>query len=105
MIFSMASNPERDIQRRGVELLRQAGFTVCETSNRRRTLNTSGTPDLFVSVGGKLWIGIEVKARGGKLSKAQARLAHMGHIYVCINEDGILDTALRAREASRQVRR
>ena len=86
---------EREIQRKGVQALRKLGFEVVVTSNRMRTANTKGTPDVFVySKKREQWTALEVKAPGGKVSKEQSRLEEQGAVTVCRSVDEMVDACL-----------
>jgi hypothetical protein len=73
---------EHEIQKASINLLHDNGFVCCVTSNRKRTANTKGTPDVFVFVGGKKWIAIEFKSPCGKLSEEQKKLNERGAVYI-----------------------
>ena len=73
---------EHDIQREAVDLLRDEGYIVCVTSNRRHTANTKGTPDVLVALHSALWLGLEFKQPGGKLTQEQETLYAHGNIRV-----------------------
>ena len=87
---------EREIQRKGVQALRKLGFEVVVTSNRMRTANTKGTPDVFVFKykGGRGWLALEVKAPSGKVSKEQSRLEEHGAVTVCRSVDEMVEACL-----------
>jgi hypothetical protein len=91
---------ERPIQKKAVELLKQAGFKYVSTSARKRTENTPGTPDLFVNVYGTLWIGVELKADENdvKVSKEQRELNEEGRTLICDSPTDVLTAAIVMRE-------
>jgi len=80
---------EHAIQRYAVAALRKLGYTVIVTSNRKRTSNTAGCPDIFVYIKGGVWISLEFKQpKSGKASKAQSKLIDSGmtHIVTSVEE-------------------
>ncbi len=86
---------EREIQTVSVKALRKLGYTVCVTSNGKKTANTAGTPDAFVfrklpTTG--YWLALEFKSTRGKVSIEQEDLRKQGAIYICRS----VDDALRA---------
>jgi hypothetical protein len=101
----MIEPTERDIQKPLVKLLREFKYRVCVTSNRRRTSNTPGTPDVFVLVSKYWWIALETKSRKGKTSTKQAALEHEGASYVIRSVEEGFTTVRRITEAMEKVRR
>ena len=89
---------ESEIQRNTVDYLTQSGFKVLITSNRKRTNNTPGTPDIFCNVYADLWIGLETKKDGGDVSEEQERLYEDGKIYIYTEPHQALDICLRRRK-------
>jgi len=87
----MKNMTERETQRQIVDALRRAGCLVCVTSNRERTANTPGTPDLFVWRAGR-WTALEVKSPSGKLTAKQSALVESGAVHVVRS----VEEALRA---------
>jgi len=78
---------ERELQRTCVREFRKLRFIVIETSNRRATMNTRGTPDAFVYTGEGKWVALEFKIPSpgrsrGKVSMEQDRLEKTGAIHV-----------------------
>ena len=96
---------EREIQKPLVDLLRKFRYEVCVTSNRRKTSNTPGTPDLFVLVSKHWWIALEVKSRKGKLSDKQLALEHEGASYVIRSVEEGFATVRLITESMEKVRR
>jgi len=96
---------ERDTQKLLVRILRDWGYRVCVTSNRRRTSNTPGTADVFVLVSKYWWIALEIKSRKGKTSKRQAEIEHEGGSYVIRSVAEGFETVRRISEAMEKVRR
>ncbi len=87
---------EREIQNASVKALRSLGYTVCVTSNGKKTANTMGTPDAFVWGSNHLasdeWLALEFKTRKGTLSPEQKRLSSLDAIHICRS----VNDALRA---------
>lgn len=91
---------EREIQRLAVQRIRENGFLVTLTSNRRATANTVGTPDCAVYVGHGYWIQLDFKSSNGRLSERQKELQALGAVHfprsadeavrTCIDEKHIL---------------
>lgn len=73
---------ERQVQRDAVALLRKRGYLVHVTSDHRKSHHTKGLPDIIVSVGRGLWVGLEAKSATGKLSEEQEVLMRDGNIHV-----------------------
>ena len=86
---------ERTIQTIAVQTLRKLGFSVCVTSNGRKTANTHGTPDLFVSIKNYRWLGIEIKRKGGNIRPEQAKLAEAQKILVCDSVESIVQSVIK----------
>lgn len=93
----MTNLSERETQTLTVATLRKIGFLVCVTSNRKRTSNTKGTPDLFVHIKDHLWLAMEIKGTGGKLSKEQAFLKDVGTSIVITDVEDAVQTCLALR--------
>ena len=89
----MKNMTEREIQRRIVDALRKAGCLVCVTSNRERTANTPGTPDLFVWRDGK-WTALEVKSPDGRLTAKQSALVESGAVHVVRSVEDALQVVM-----------
>lgn len=87
---------ERTIQREAVRALRRMGYTVCVTSNMRRTANTIGTPDVFCNPAKRVWIGLEFKRPDGKLSEAQTALREA--VFVCRSVQDAIEAVTFAEE-------
>ena len=78
---------EHEIQNLAVKALRKIGFTCIITSNRRRTSNTKGTPDVYVYMEHGYWIGLEFKQPKGKLTVEQTALNSDGSVYIVDSVD------------------
>jgi hypothetical protein len=82
---------EADIVVQIQEGLRALGFIVLRVGQHRADLagTTAGTPDLFVgrSAWGNRWIGIEVKALGGRVRPSQKEMLLRGLVGVAHNFD------------------
>jgi hypothetical protein len=86
---------EHEIQSLAVAALRKIGFTCCVTSNRKRTSNTKGTPDVFVHIGNAGWLAIEFKRpHGGRISSEQAKLNTLKNSYIVDNIDDAIEICL-----------
>jgi hypothetical protein len=72
---------ERKIQNKTVDLLRQAGYTVMVTSNKKKTSNTKGMPDIYVCLYRNHWIALDTKTPTGGLSEEQKALSEEGKVY------------------------
>jgi hypothetical protein len=88
---------ERAIQNLAVAMIRKIGFTVCVSSNRKRTSNTKGMPDTFIHIKGRKWIGMEFKRPEGETSLAQAKLAKANMSYVVDNVEDAIGICLKER--------
>ena len=88
---------EHTIQNLAVAMLRKIGFTVCVSSNRKRTSNTKGMPDTFIHIKSKEWIAIEFKQPRGKISLAQARLERADMSYVVDNVEEAIQICIKER--------
>ena len=89
---------EHTIQNLAVACLRKIGFTVCVTSNRKRTSNTKGTPDTFVNIKGAVWISLEFKQANGKVSIEQLALQQNGMSYVVTSAEEAVQVCLSFRK-------
>ena len=90
---------EREIQKKAVDHLRQAGFTVIVTSNRKKTANTKGAADIFVNIYRSVWIALDTKTPTGKLSEEQQKLVDEGKVYIFTEPYEALDICITARKA------
>jgi hypothetical protein len=88
---------EHNIQNLAVAMLRKIGFTVCVSSNRKRTSNTKGIPDTFIHIKGKKWVAIEFKQPRGKISLEQLRLERADMSYVVDNVEEAIQICLKER--------
>ena len=78
---------ERELQRSCVREFRKLRFIVVETSNRRATTNTRGTPDIFVYTGEGKWTALEFKMPSpgrsrGSISIEQERFEKAGAVHI-----------------------
>lgn len=85
-----AGQAERTIQREAVKTLRRLGHTCLVTSSRKKSKNTRGTPDVFVSMADGDWRGLEFKSETGKDSEAQFVLIAAGLVFRCRSVDDAL---------------
>ena len=82
---------EMKIQTKIMRTLEAMNIRYCSTSNPRRTLNTIGTPDLFVfNRFNRTWFAYEVKTESGVCSPSQLELLKLGAIVVVRSVDDVL---------------
>ncbi len=73
---------ERELQRMAVDALRQIGYTVLVSNNRRKTSNSKGMPDCIVYDERRRWIALDFKnPNGSRLSKEQEVYQKLGMIF------------------------
>ena len=76
---SMIIETEREVQVYLVKRLRQLKFLVFQTSNRSKTANTAGTPDVFAwDKRFDSWVAFECKSSSGELTLEQELLRDCG---------------------------
>lgn len=80
---------ESKIKAKVVSTLRKLGITVFSTSNRHRTANTKACPDLFVHIGKKYWLAIEMKTKSGRLTDEQK--LYLDKVYVCRSVEDVIN--------------
>ena len=90
---------EHEIQKYAVMALRKIGFTCCVTSNRKKTSNTRGTPDVFVNISNYHWTALEFKQPDGKVSKTQKQLVDnkLSYIVTSAEEAVLIAISLKRR--------
>jgi hypothetical protein len=93
----MITLTEHEIQNLAVNALRKIGFICIVTSNRKRTANTKGTPDVFVYVKNGLWIALEFKQPKGIISKEQIYFNSVGSSYIVYCVDTAVKVCLEAK--------
>lgn len=71
------------------------------TSNRKRTANTKGTPDVYVYVEHGYWIALEFKQPKGKLTTEQTALNSDGSIYIVDSVDKAIKICLEKKIMTR----
>ena len=98
--------PEADLEKLVCTFLATLGYTVLKTTHRVKRCecgrwsrgdygSTPGVPDVLARPSGAwkgpLWIGLELKAPGGKLSPAQKVLADAGAVTVIRSLDDLME--------------
>lgn len=73
---------ERELQTDCVADLRKKGFKVYVTSQRGKSANTRGLPDVLIYLGRGYWLGLEFKTLTGKTTPEQDELEKIGAIKV-----------------------
>jgi hypothetical protein len=96
---------EHEIQKLSVAALRKTSFTCIVTSNRKKTSNTKGCPDVFVYVRRGLWIALEFKQPKGKMSLEQATLNESGSSYIVDSIGGALQVCMKYRNVEHSADR
>ncbi len=89
---------EHGIQNLAVKALRKIGFICIVTSNRKRTANTKGTPDVFVYIGKFRWIALEFKQPKGKVSAEQTHLNEAGSSYIVYNVETAIKICMESKK-------
>jgi hypothetical protein len=91
---------EHDIQKFAVIALRKCGFICCVTSNRKKTSNTKGMPDVYVHISKGAWVALEFKQPKGKPSKEQLKLSEQGYSYIVDNIDTAIEMCIKFRNSN-----
>lgn len=94
-----AGPTEKEVQRQIVMLLRQLGYTVHETSQRRASGVSIGLADLFVTKRGwGVWLALECKRNEkSRLSPEQMALVDAGMIHIVWSAQMALDVVRKGR--------
>lgn len=101
----LTETSESIVKRETKQALEQCGFTVLQTASHKRSYNTKGTPDLFVSLGDFLWIGIEMKRPGGRVRPEQQELARGKRVLICDNTADAISAVMAIQEQQRRKRK
>jgi len=89
---------EREIQTTSVKTLRKMGATCLVTSNRKKTANTKGTPDVFVHMRNGMWLALEFKQPEGKTTTEQFALNQQGYSYIVDSVGAAIKVVLDLRK-------